>query len=233
MKAIFEREFKSYFTSAAGYLFIGIFLLVIGFNFVTNIWGGTTEVAYLFRNMQWILAVLIPLITMGSFADEKKNKTDQLLLTSPNSITAIVLGKFFGALSYFGVCLATTLLHIGVFYIYGQPNLQLILTAYLAIILLAALYTAIGIFVSSLTENAVVAAVVGVVLLAFLGISGMLLQMLTQPVLQLVLGVLDTTGRYYAFYSSLLSPEPIVYFISLTALFVFLTVRVIEKRRWN
>ena len=241
MKAIFKREFKSYFTSAGGYLFLGIFLLAMGISFVSSLVNAiqyyqypTTAMNTLFRSMPLLLSVMIPLITMGSFADEKKYKTDQLLLTSPNSVTSIVLGKFFGSFSFVGVCLLTTLLYVAVFCLYGTPNLMLTVLAYVAVILMAALYTAVGVFFSSLTESSLVAAIIGVVTFALLYFFGGFasLPMLPQGVAR-VLGVLDITKYYNMFYSELLSPQPFVYFISLTVLFLFLTVRVVELRRWK
>lgn len=242
MKAIFKREFKSYFHSAGGYLFLGIFLLAMGYYFVlgikmslSNYQYPSTVVGNLFQIMPTLLAFLIPLVTMGSFADEKKNKTDQLLLTSPNSVTSIVLGKFFGALAFAAVCLATTLLQIAVFYLYGDPNLPMILVAYFATILLAALYTAIGIFLSSLTEYSWLSATMGIVCFVIVLplIAGRAEAVTNLPVLSYLVGFFDIGKFYNMFYGELLSPEPIVYFVSLIALFIFLTVRVIEARRWK
>lgn len=241
MKAILKREFKSYFSSAGGYLFLGIFLLAVGFFFVYNIFDSvmtlgypTTAMRNLFAVMPMLLAVMVPLITMGSFADERKQKTDQLLLTSPNSVTSIVLGKFFGAFSFVGVCVATTLLYLIVFYIYGTPNLMLVIMAYLAVLFLAALYTAVGIFFSSLTESSLIAAIVSILAILicrFLGnIAGF--SLLPQAVTS-VFGLVNPEVYYNLFYSELLSVQPFVYFISLTALFLFLTIRVVESRRWK
>ena len=241
MKAIFKREFKSYFTSAGGYLFLGIFLLAMGVSFVGNISDSlkyyqypTTAMNTLFRSMPLLLSVMVPLITMGSFADEKQHKTDQLLLTSPNSVTSIVMGKFFGAFSFVAVCLLTTLLYVAVFCIYGTPNLMLTVLAYIAVILMAALFTSVGIFFSSLTESALVAASIGIVSFAVLYVCGGFASLSVVPAgIRSIIGVLDINRYYNMFYSELLSPQPFVYFISLTVLFIFLTVRVIEARRWK
>lgn len=242
MKAIFKREFQSYFTGAGGYIFIGIFLLAMGFYFVTNINMSiknyqfpSTVVGTLFQILPTLLAVLIPLVTMGSFADEKKNKTDQLLLTSPNSIGSIVMGKFFGSYAFIAVCLATTLLQIAVFYLYGDPNLMMILIAYFGTLLMAAMYTAVGIFFSSLTEYSLIAAISGIVgfVAVFPLIGSKAAALVKLPAISYLLGMFDIGKYYNMFYSELLSAEPIVYFVSLTALFLFLTTRVIEARRWK
>ncbi len=242
MKAIFKREFKSYFSSAGGYLFLGIFLLAMGYYFILGIKVSLSNYQYpstvagnLFQIMPTLLAFLIPLVTMGSFADEKKNKTDQLLLTSPNSISSIVMGKFLGALAFAGVCLATTLLQIAVFYQYGDPNLPMILVAYFATILLAALYTSIGVFLSSLTEYSWLSATIGIVAFVIVipFVTGKAEVVANIPVLSYLLNFLNIGQFYNLFYGDLLSVEPIVYFVSLTALFIFLTVRVIEARRWK
>lgn len=242
MKAIFKREFKSYFTSAGGYIFIGIFLLVMGFYFIMNISASfnnnrfpTTVVSTLFQILPTLLAILIPLVTMSSFADEKKNKTDQLLLTSPNTIGSIVMGKFFGAYMFIAVCLATTLLQIAVFYLYGDPNLMMILVAYGGTLLMAAMYTAVGLFFSSLTEYSLIAAISGIVgfVAVFPLIAGRADAVAALPVLSYLLGIFDISKYYNMFYSELLSVEPIVYFVSMTVLFLFLTTRVIEARRWK
>ncbi len=242
MKAIFKREFKSYFTSAGGYIFMGIFLLAMGFYFVSNINMSiqnyqfpSSVVGNLFLILPTLLAVLVPLITMGSFADEKKNKTDQLLLTSPNSVGGIVLGKFFGSYAFVAVCVATTLLQIAVFAMYGDPNLMMVLLAYLGTLLMAALYTAVGIFLSSLTEYSLIAAVSGIVgfVIVLPLIASKAGALSNLPALSYLLGFFDISKYYNMFYSELLSIEPIVYFVSLTVLFLFLTSRVIEARRWK
>ncbi|MDP4152675.1 MAG: ABC transporter permease, partial [Bacillota bacterium] len=155
MRAIFKRELKSYFTSPIGYILLSIFCILTALTFCTsNLKYSYTSMTDLFQFiMAWVLMIMAPILTMKLMSEEKKLKTDQLLLTSPVSIPGIVIGKFLSALVFFLIALSSTLLYVLVTFIYGKPDVGLLIGNYLAIIFLASSFLAIGIFISSLTEN--------------------------------------------------------------------------------
>lgn len=160
MFPIFQRELRSYLCSPIGYVFIGMFLLISNlFFYLNNILMASSNIVPLFMNMQMLLMLLIPLLTMRLFSEEFKQKTDQMILTSPLRVSSIVLGKFFAALAVFLIALAFTLLWVLIVTLYGRVPVASVVGNYVAIILVACMFIAIGLFVSTLTENQLIAAV--------------------------------------------------------------------------
>lgn len=234
MIAIIQRELKAYFTSSIGYVFMVVFFILAGMNFGNNIYIKSADITTLFSSLQTILLFLSPIITMRLLSEERKSKTDQLLLTSPNSVARIVLGKFFGSMIFFLITLSVTLLYVVVLFIFGTPNIQMIFLSYFAFILLVGLNFSIGLFVSSLTDNQIVAAIGTFGILLVLFISNFLAQIPNLPKIVLqIIEFLSAVKKYNMFFDNLLSLEPVIYFLSLTTAFLFLTIRVIDKRRWN
>ena len=161
MKAIFKRELQAYFKTPVGYIFIGMFLLVAAFFFIMyTLLSAIPTVDSIFYNLLSIFMFLIPILTMRLLSEEKNKKTDQVLLTSPISTTEIVLGKFFAACVVYFIALAFTLLFLVVIAFHGEIVYLQTLCSYLGFILLGACLISIGLFISSLTENQIVAAVV-------------------------------------------------------------------------
>ena len=162
MAAIYKRELSGYFNSAIAYVVLAVFFFFSGFFFYAYCFvGDTTSLSYVFANMFYIIMFIIPVLTMKTFAEEKRQKTDQALLTSPTSLTEIVLGKFLGAFTVYGLCCVIFLLYGVVISFFAQPQWSVVLCTLLGILLLGAALVAINIFISSLTESMVVAAVVG------------------------------------------------------------------------
>ncbi|BCN29816.1 ABC transporter permease subunit [Anaeromicropila herbilytica] len=179
MLAIYKKELKSYFTSMVGYVFISLFLVVIGIYFyVYNLSNGYANFEYVLSSISFLFIVLIPILTMRLMAEEKRQKTDQLLFTSPLSEEKIIIGKYLAVLTVFVIAMVITLIYPIILTKYGTVDLKLAYAGILGFTMLGGAYLSIGLFISTLTENQVVAAVVCfiVVLLTYLmtGIAGML-----------------------------------------------------------
>ena len=158
MWAIIKKEVKSYFLSPIGYIFVGLFLAVYSIFFYLDVYVyGTTNFGNMFYSLTTIVTFLVPVLTMRLFAEEKKNGTEQLILTSPRSVTAITLGKFFAALIVVLISELLTFIYFGILMYFGSPNLVTALVTLLGFTLLCSSYIAFGMFASSLTENQIIA----------------------------------------------------------------------------
>ena len=287
MIAIYKRDLKGFFTGMMGYVLLAFFLAVGGLYFtVMNLMSGYPDLSYTLYNNLFVLLVLVPLLTMRSFAEERRARTDQLLLTSPVPLWRIVLGKYLAVLSVFGVAVLVFALYPLIMSRGGAVSYRQSYAALLAFFLLGAACIAIGVFLSSLNENQIVAAVCSffVLLLAYLMPSIQTLFTVGSALAMGVFLVLAVLGAAYAgwhsrcwglglgvftvccaailvlfwlrsaaltsafssllgalclfspfekFVSGLFSLSAVVYYLSVTALFLFFTCQTLEKRRWN
>lgn len=234
MLAIFKRDLKSYFTSPLGYVFIAAFLAVMNvFFYLYNVYPAQSSLATVFNFMVYILIFVTPLLTMRLFSEEFKQKTDQLLLTSPVKISGIVIGKFLAALAIFAIALAVTLVYVVIIAAHGQPNVRELLANYLAIFCVASAFISIGVFISSLTENQLVSAVLTLavfLVLYLVDTSGFGAE---NAILNNILYSISLFVRYTTISNGVLTLSDIVFYISVAAVFLFATTRVIEKKRWS
>ena len=224
MGAIIKKEFKSYFLSPIGYIYIGVFLLTCSIFFYLDVFAYlSTDFPYMFGSAATILTFIVPLITMRMFSEERKNGTEQLLLTSPRSITQIVLGKFIAAALVVLVSVLLTLIYFGILCYFGEPQLGKSLVAILGFALLAIAYVSFGMFASSLTENQVVSAVITIavfILLWFL------------PSFSSALVDFSLMEAFYeSFYLGTISIKNLVLLVSFSALFVVFTIMVLQRRK--
>jgi len=239
MHAIFKRDFVAYFTSAIGYIYIGAYIFVLNLVFyLNNALGSTTSVSGIFSFMLMVMMFITPILTMRVFSEEFKLKTDQLLLTTPVTTSSVVMGKFFSSFAVFGCLLGLTLLWPIVISIFGENNLDEVVGNYIGILCIGAAYISIGIFVSALTENQVVAAVGSLCIFIALYILEIVAMMFyasgALPVFVMrVFLFISIYGRYTEITQGLLSLDAIIFFLSVCAVFLFLTVRAIEKRRFG
>jgi len=233
MLAIFKRELRAYFTSPMGYVFIAVFLVISNlFFYLLNIYGQTSDLTSLFSNMLFMLLFIVPLLTMRSLSEESKQQTDQLLLTAPINIVSIVLGKFFAAMVVFLIGLLGTLAWPVIISMYGVPLVETTVGNYVALIFAATTLISMGIFISSLTKSQIVAAILSYC--AFLAIYFLqsIAMIVDQPFIQNVLNWFSIFARYQNLAVGIFSLSDIVYYVSYTVVFLFLTTRVIEKKRW-
>ena len=173
MGAIYKREIKAYFMSPTAYIFLAVFYVISGFYFVNvNIFGMTTDMSYVFSGVFTIMMILLPLLTMRLFSEEKKQKTDQCLLTAPVGLMGIVMGKFLAALTVFAVAMAVYIPYILVLVkLGGGIAWASVIGNMVGLLLLGAAFISIGIFISSLTELQIVAAILSMNLLRAFSIS--------------------------------------------------------------
>jgi ABC-2 type transport system permease protein len=238
MLAVFKRDFKAYFTSAIGYIYLGGFILVLNLIFYfNNALGANSSLAGVFSFMLMVMMFLTPILTMRVFSEEYKQKTDQLLFTSPVKLTSIVFGKYLSSFMVFFCLLILTLLWPFAISLFGENNMAEVVGNYIGILCIGSAYIAMGIFISSLTENQVVAAVGSLGLfvalyileyVAFFFYQSGALPMLIMRALRFI----SIFGRYGDITQGVLALDDVVYFLSITAVFLFLTVRALEKRRW-
>lgn len=231
MKAIFKREMSAYFTSPLGYVFIGVFMLLAGSQFRNALFVQKTgSFQYILASCMATLVLLIPIITMRLLAEEKANKTDQLLLASPVKVWEIVAGKFMAAMSVFLISVATTLPYLVIVAKWGEVVLSEVIAAYIGYILIGALIIAMGLFISATTESQIVAAVITYgVIMALLFMSDVTTGI---AFIDNILGYLSILEWANAFFRSIISLSGVVYYLSFTAVFLFATVRKVESRRW-
>jgi ABC-2 type transport system permease protein len=288
MLAVFRRELKAYFVSPIGFTFVGFFILITGVFFaLSNLLSGSPAYTGMLSSLTFIFLFLVPILTMRLLSDEMRQKTDQLLITSPLSITGVVLGKYLAAVAVFLITLLITALYpvlLSFFAIGGIAGWE-ILGGYIGFFLLGSSFIAVGLFFSSLTDNQLVAAMItfaallliwildiiaqniptdpgmglafmaviaaGLVLLVFFstrstlatiaaivaaGAALLLLFIFSrgsfEGLIARVLAWFSLLKRYNDFTMGILGVSPIVYYISFSGAFVFLTIRMIEKRRW-
>ena len=234
MGAIFRREMKAYFTSPIAYIFMAAFYLYTAIYFVNyNMGYGSTDLSYTFSSAFTIIMILLPLLTMRLFTEEKKQRTDQCLLTAPVSLWGIVLGKFFSATCVFLCAMAIYVPYILIIYaIAGTVEWATILGTLLALLLLGSAFISIGVFVSSLTESQVVAAILSFVVIMFFYMVDMLATGVTNAVVSKIMLSLGFFTRFTEFTTGIFDLSSVLFFASTIFVFNFLTVRVLEKRRW-
>ena len=229
------RELKSYFLTPIGYIYCGMFLIVSGMAFAqsTLLAQSTESVGEYFVWLIIIFAILIPLLTMKLFSDDKRNRTDQILLTSPVSVTGIVLGKYFAALTVFGATFVVNSFNFVLLFNYGTPNLLSIFINILGVFLLGAAFIAIGIFLSSITESQLIAAVSSMGVNAAMILISRLASNVESSFFRTILKWFSVVDRFTPFTNQMLDGSAIIYYVSLAAVGIFFTTRVLEKRRWS
>lgn len=234
MSAIIRRELSAYFRSPIGYVFCAVYLFFSALFFRSVLVGGQSSLfPQIYNSMINIIMLILPILTMRLFSEERKQKTDQILLTSPVSIPALVAGKFTAAMTVYGGCVLFTLLYAVVFSFYTSPGWALVLGNIIGALLFGAAYIAVGMFISSLTESQVVAAI-GTFFIASMFIILDVIPLLTSNELVVeVVTWISFVSRYTPFTSGILDFSSIMFFASVTGLFMFFTMQVLERRRWN
>lgn len=288
MRAIYIKEMKSYFHSLSAYLFLALFLAISGvyFSVICMSYGYTDYAANIYSSITIIFIIIVPILTMRLMAEERKQKTDQLLLTSPVRVTGIVVGKYLAALTLLLGAVIITFIQAGILSMYGDVNWKTVLTGGLGYFLVGACLLAIGLFISSITESQMIAAGIsfGVVLLcmllpnlsdivpgrarytyivcaaaiillawfffeqtkswkagvvtavigaAVLGLFAWLRPGLFDNGLSKIIDWFSVMDRFNDFCSGILNASSVIYYLSFIAVFIFLSIQTIEKRRWN
>jgi len=234
MLAIYKRELRAYFTSAIGYIFVAVFLILSGLSFAfTTLLSNTTDVSFYYTIMMFLFIILIPILTMRLLSEEKKLKTEQILLTAPVSLTKIVLAKYLAAFTLFTLTFAISNLNFIALYIYGTPNTPILISTSLGILIIGAAFIAIGLFVSSLTENQLVSAIFTIAIICIMMFIGLITSTISNDFVRVILKWFSFLDRYTVFTFGIFDFNALVYFLSFVVVFLFLTVRIYEKRRWD
>ena len=235
MIAIFKREMRGYFTGVIGYVFLVLFLAVAGIAFCyTTLFSMSADVTSYFTLMLIFCAIMLPILTMKSFSEERKTKTEQLVLTSPVSISAMVLGKLLASYVIFAAAVLFTSLYFLLLIPYATLKVATLLGNVVALLLVGLVFISIGLFVSSLTENQLSAAIgtIGIILaLLAVGIISALLP--TNYWLRYVFDSLSIFTRFQTFTNGYFDLASVVYYLSVAGVFVYLTIRVYDRRRYN
>lgn len=234
MSAIFKREMRAYFTGGTGWVFCSLFAIIMNvFYYLECLLSYKSNFIPLFNYMLIIFTFLIPLMTMRIWSEEKKQKIDQLLLTAPVGTTEIVLGKYFAAVTVLLIALALTLPYPLLASVYGTPEHAITVGNYIAIILAGGAYIAVSQFMASLTESQIISALLSFAALLFFILTQLFFDFIPYDFVAKVAGFLSIPARFINFTKGIFSFADAFYFISLSALFIFFTARVIESRRWN
>lgn len=252
---IIGKELRSYFVSPIAYVVLTGFLLLGGwfffnllsrFNFLLTLYSSFQSnpetldrlnlndfvISPLMHNLSIVLVILVPMITMRGFAEEKKSGTYELLLTSPLRTGEIVLGKFFASFLFVLTMIALTGIYPAILLVYGNPEVGVILSGYLGLLLLATAFVAVGLLTSSFTENQIIAAVSGLVALLLLYIIGWPADTAGE-ILGPLLRYLSVTEHFAEMVKGLIDSKDLVYFLTVIALALFLTQRSVESVRWR
>ena len=288
MLAVYKKELRQAFTSIFGYVFLAFLLALVGFYVYTlNLKGGYASIAYAISSVTAFFLLLVPMLTMRILSEERKQKTDQLVFTSPVSITRIILGKYLALVTVFFFAIAIISVYPLILNKYGNVNMKSAYANIAAFFFLGCAYLAIGMFISALTESQIVAAIVTFIIILFTLLANALKNMiptdysvafLVMLVLSVVLGVIafvmmknvpvaagisvvsiaavlityfgvskemydglltkilgwfSLVSRFENFTYDLFDAAAYVYYLSISFLFVFLTIQAIKKRRWS
>lgn len=224
MWAVFKKELKTYFLSPIGYIAIGIFMLMFSiFFYLTTISYGSVDMGNLYyATARYGLLLMVPLLTMRMFAEERKNGTEQLLLTSPRSVTSIVLGKFFAALAVILITLILSIIYAIIISFFGTINIPTLIVTMIGFLLVAMAAISIGMLASSITENQIIAAIITIVVL----VAPWFLVDISE-----IFSSIDLIDKFLKFPSGLVSVSDTVCLLSITAMCVLITIVLIKRRK--
>ena len=248
--AIAQKELRSYFASPIAYIVLGFWALLYGWFFITILayfvrasmqagqFGPQAAnvnqqlIRPLVQNVTILVLFLLPMVTMRTYSEEKRSGTIELLLTSPITDWQIILGKFIGAMALYGAMLLVTMIHLGLLFYFGRPEWKPVLTAYLGLLLLGGCFVSVGLFISSLTKNQIVAGMVTFAVFLLLWVitwigsfSGPTVDQLTQYLS--IVDHLDDFGK------GVLDTTHVIYYLSFITFGLFLTSKSVESERWR
>ena len=251
--AIANKELRSYFTSPIAYIVIGLFAALYGFFFWAILQYFVAQsmqmgqfgmqgpqsmnvnqqlIRPLVQNVTILVLFLMPMITMRTYSEEKRSGTIELLLTSPLSDFQIIMGKFLGAMALYCVMLAVTLIHLAILFIYGHPEWKPILTAYIGLLLLGGCFISLGLFISSLTKNQIVAGMVTFAVFLFLWIITWI-GSFSGPTVDKLTTYLSIIDHLDDFGKGVIDTTHVIYYLSFITFGLFLTAKSVDSERWR
>ena len=224
MWAIYKKELKTYFLSPIGYIAIGIFMLMYSiFFYLTTIAYGSVDMGNLYyATARYGLLLMVPLLTMRMFSEERKNGTEQLLLTSPRSVTSIVLGKFFAAVTVILITVLLSTIYSVIISFFGTVNVPTVIVTMFGSLLLGMAAISVGTLASSITENQIIAAIITIIVIVapwfLVDISS-------------VFSSIDLIDKFMKFPYGLISVSDLVSLVSITVMCLLITIVLIKRRK--
>jgi ABC-2 type transport system permease protein len=247
--AIAHKELRSYFSSPIAYIIIGFFALPFGVFFYLYLgafvrqslhmaqYGGSMNInqqviRYVLQNASVIILFVMPMITMRTYAEEKRSGTIELLLTSPVTDLQIIIGKFLGALGLYVAMLLVTMLYVGILFVYGNPEWRPLIAAYLGLLLMGGAFLSLGLLISSTTNNQIVAGIVSFVVFLLLWIIGWFAES-AGPTVGDITRYLSITEHFDDFSKGIIDTKHVIYYLSLITFGLFLTSKSVDSERWR
>jgi len=252
--AIAHKELKSYFASPIAYIVIGFFVLLYGYFYALTLQyfvaeslqmsqfgpGGARSmninermIRPILSNVTVVLLFVMPMITMRTYSEEKRSGTIELLLTSPLSDFQIIMGKFLGALALYAVMLAVTLIHMAILFIYGAPEWKPLATAYLGLLLLCGCFLALGLFISSLTKNQIVAGMITFAVFLLFWVISWISSVSSGGMLSDVATYLSIIDHFDDFAKGVVDTTHLIYYLSFITFSLYLTAKAVDTERWR
>ncbi len=233
MLAVFKREFKAFFATPIGFIILTFYYLFLGLFFEMLYGYGAPNIEQIIMSMISIIVFTVPVLTMRLMSEDRRQKVDQALLTAPVKLSSIVLGKFFAALAVFALGFAPTIIFEIIFASYVSVSIFTYIYALIGILLLGAALISLGMFVSSLTESPVVAAILTLVVNIFLLYMDSLASLINVEWVAKIAEKMSFITAAESFSQQIFSVSDVIYFLSIIVAFLFLSVRSLEKRRWS
>lgn len=246
--AIADKELRSYFASPIAYIIIGLFALLFGYFFIAYLsvfvqrssqamFGGAPNINQdmirgVFLNSAVIILFVMPMITMRTYSEEKRSGTIELLLTSPVTDFQIIMGKFLGALGLYASMLLVTMLYIAILFVYGNPEWKPIATGYLGLLLMGASFLSVGLFISSVTKNQIVAGFLTFAVFLLLWVINWMSDQ-SGPMTAAVLKYLSITEHFDDFARGIIDTKHVIYYVTFITFGLFLTAKSVDMERWR
>ena len=248
--AIADKELRSYFASPIAYIIIGLFALLFGWFFFVYLnffvqrssgmgpmGGGANNInqdmiRYVLMNSAVIILFVMPMITMRTYAEEKRSGTIELLLTSPVTDVQIILGKFFGAMGLYTAMLLVTLLYMAILFVYGNPEWRPIASGYLGLLLMGGCFISVGLLISSLTKNQIVAGVMTFAVFLMLWVINWIADQ-SGPTVRTIVNYLSIIDHFDDFARGIVDTKHLVYYVSFITFGLFLTAKSVDSERWR
>ncbi len=247
--AIAGKEIRSYFASPIAYIVIGFFALLYGWFFIAilafflrqsmQMFGAESTanvnqqlIRPLLQNVAVLILFMLPMVTMRTYAEEKRSGTVELLLTSPLTDFQIIMGKFLGAMTLYAIMLGVSLIHILLLFVYGRPEWREVLTAYIGLLLLGGCFISVGLFISSLTKNQIVAVAATFGVFLFLWVINWI-GSFAGPAVEQVTTYLSIIEQYDDFGKGVIDTSHVIYYLSFITFGLFLTAKSVDSERWR
>jgi ABC-2 type transport system permease protein len=234
MGAVYKREMKAFFSSPIGYVVTSVILVLMGLYFTYMFSSGYSDISFMFMSISSIVLLVSPIITMRLFSEDKKQKIDQVLLTAPVKLWKIVAGKFLAALTLYMIPFSASLIYqlIIAFNKTATVSWVLYFSNLVGIFFLGAAILSIGLFISSMTESQIIAGIFGMVVAFFIMQMDYFASAVNSEIFSKICSFFSFINRFYAFTSGKLDFSNIVFFLNITAFFLYLTNLAMDRKRW-